>query len=140
MPSTLAYVHLAPGAPPPPLASQAPFYAILVIEEAVTPEWQAQVSAWLVQSGCLYMMAWGNGCSLWDDSVDMANLEAFDFGDIPANKDVMTTWHENEPLSEVFWFAKNSAFHPTVELEKTVILHISRNPDKDSLTLAYHEA
>jgi hypothetical protein len=70
------------------------------------------------------MLAWGVECSSWDDSVDLANLEAYDFGEIPEESDVMTTWHDDEPLREVFWFAKNSAEHPTVGIENTLILHL----------------
>lgn len=139
MPSSPAYVHLVPGAQPPALRPH-PFRAIVVAEQSVAPDWQSEVSAWLVQAGCLYMMAWGTDCSRWDDSVDMANLELFGFADIPDDKFVMTTWHEDEPLSEVFWFAKNTASHPTIELEQVVIVHIAQHPAKDSLLRAYDEA
>ena len=100
-----------------------------MIEESVTPEWQAQVSNWLVQSGCLFMMAWGKECSTWDNSVDFANLETFNFENIPDDKFVYTTWHEDEPLKEVFWFSKHSADHPEIEISSTLVLHIS-NQDK----------
>lgn len=72
-------------------------------------------------------MAWGRECSSWDDSVDFANLEEFSYGEIPDDAFVMTTWHESEPLEEVFWFAKNSAFHPSIELDNTLILHLGEN-------------
>ncbi len=112
----------------------------MVIEEEVSPEWQAMVSTWLVASGCLYMMAWGIGCSSWDDSVDMANLEAFNFGEIPESRFVMTTWHDDEPLSEVFWFAKENANHPAEELQATVLLHISAVPREAELLASYAAA
>ena len=70
------------------------------------------------------MMAWGDECESWDDSVDMANLETFDFGDVPDEEEVMTTWHESEPLEDVFRFAKASAHHPTVKLNNVLILHV----------------
>ena len=34
----------------------------------------------------------------------------------------MTTWHENEPLQENFWFAKEAAHHPTVKLDNILVL------------------
>jgi hypothetical protein len=52
----------------------------------------------------------------------------------------MTTWHEKESLNDVFWFSKNNAFHPTVELQHTVILHISRNNREQELLAAYASA
>ncbi len=83
------------------------------------------------------MMAWGAKCSSWDDSVDMANIEQFDFDNIPEDRFVMTTWHANEHLDEVFWFSKNNAFHPTVKLERTVLLHISENNKESEFLKAY---
>jgi hypothetical protein len=100
-----------------------PFKAVLVIDEEVTPEWQAEVSGWLVGSGCLYMMAWGEKCSEWDSSVDDANLQMFDYGEIPEEKFVMTTWHENSSLQEAFWFCERCAMHPSIDLQ-TYIIHI----------------
>ena len=70
------------------------------------------------------MSAWGIDCGTWDDSVDMANLEAFDFGEIPEDSFVVTTWHEGLSLLETMWFLKFSATHPSVSLNKTVIIHI----------------
>jgi hypothetical protein len=101
-----------------------PFKCVVLISEDVTAEWQQAVSRWLVASGCLYMMAWGVECSSWDDSVDLANLEQFDFGEIPDAEFVMTTWHRDEPLEDVFHFAKFAANHPTVEVENLVVLDI----------------
>jgi len=140
MPDTPAYVHLVPGKPVPALDSPFPFRAVVVVDGQVTQDWQSLVSDWLVQSGCLYMMAWGFNCSSWDESVDLSNLEIFGYGEIPDDQFVMTTWHADEPLSEAFWFAKNTAFHPTIELKQTVIVHISAEPAADKMLEAYDEA
>ena len=140
MPSIPAYVHLVPGSALPLLDAPPPFLAVVVAEQSVPPDWQSQVSDWLLQSGCLYMMAWGQDCSSWDDSVDLANLSAFEFGDIPEDQFVMTTWHADEPLKDVFWFAKNSASHPTVELQGTVLVHVAGSANKQALLRAYDEA
>jgi hypothetical protein len=66
-----------------------PFRAVVVVEEPVSAEWRAVASRWLVDADCLYMMAWGHECSLWDDSVDFANLEVFNFGEVPDRNFVM---------------------------------------------------
>ncbi len=71
------------------------------------------------------MLAWGHECSIWDDAVDRANIDAFDFKPIPPERLVMTTWHANDPMEEVFWFAKNCAEHPTIALSLDVILDIA---------------
>lgn len=121
----LQYLRLSPPTSPATLISKRPFSAVVIIATKVTPEWRHEVSKWLVNEGCLCMMAWGNDCSLWDDSVDVANLEAHNWGNIPVDKSVMTTWHENESLSDVFWSANQSVFHfPDVSLDHLVILDI----------------
>ena len=51
-------------------------------------------------------------------------MEMFDYGDIPEDQFVMTTWHEDETLSEVFDFSKRHACHSTVELNNVLIVHI----------------
>lgn len=137
--SSPVYLHLAPEAVLPDITSLAPFRAVLIIEAVVAPTWQATVSEWLVRSGCLYTMAWGLGCSSWDDSVDMANIEQFEFKEIPEDKFVMTTWHDDEPLSEVFWFCKNSAFHSTIDLSNTLLLHIAARAKEQEMLVAYAE-
>ena len=131
------YIQLRPGEKLPSISHLKPFAAIVLVEEVVDPEWQRVTSTWLVESGCRYMMAWGMECASWDDSVDIANLEQFNFGEIPEDDRVMTTWHADESLSEVFWFAKNSAFHPTVNLDRFALVHISMKGNRDGLVKQY---
>jgi hypothetical protein len=134
------YLHLPAGLEPPPMEGPGPFRAVLVLNQAVTGEWRERLSAWLVRSGCLYMMAWGPDSSAWDDSVDYANLSAADFGDVPDDRFVMTTWHDAEPLSETFWFAGHAAHHPTVDLNRTLIIDISPDAREAGMLAAYAEA
>lgn len=137
----LSYIHLPAGAEPPQLdPAHGPFRAVVVISQTVTDAWRSRVSDWLVASGCLYMMAWGPDCSRWDDAVDWANLEAFDYGDIPDRALVMTTWHENESLAETFWFAGHCAVHSDVELRRTIIVHVAPHDRQGQVLRAYREA
>lgn len=117
-----------------------PFKCVLVSEAPVSQEWQTKVSEWLVNSGCLYMLAWGNNCSSWDDSVDVANLEKFEYKEIPQESFVMTTWHENESLPEVFEFCKKFAMHEVENLENTLLLHISTENKFEVLISEYESA
>lgn len=124
------YIQLQPNASPRTLTrigvKNRPFSAVVIIDTEVTPEWRYDVSKWLIEQGCLCMMAWGKDCSLWDDSVDMAHLEAHNWEDIPDGQSVMTTWHEKEPLSDVFWNANLSNFHPPdSSLDHIIILDIT---------------
>lgn len=125
MSDTVQYQRLAPESLVDVAGPERPFLAMVVIRDEVSPEWQWMVSQWLVAAGCLYMCAWGPGCSTWDDSVDLAMLECFSYGNVPEERSAMTTWHANEPLEEALWFAKHTARHPVVELELAVIIDVS---------------
>jgi hypothetical protein len=114
-----------------------PFRALIVSEAEVTQEWCNSVAEWLVKSGCLYVVAWGTECEKWHDTVDYCLLEEFDYGDIPDDRFIMTTWHADEPLSEAMWFAGQCAYHPDIELANTLVLHVSNQAREADLLGAY---
>jgi hypothetical protein len=124
MQGSISYIHLPNKASPPRLSFDNAFKAVVVVEDDVDADWQRVVSEWLVRSGCRYMMAWGRKCSEWNDSVDYAGIDVFGV-DAPDDDFVMTTWHNDEPLSEVFWFSEHAAAHPTREMPQTIVLHIA---------------
>lgn len=81
----------------------------------------------LVESGCLYFCAWGAESSDWHDAVDLACLERHNFDEVPDDEFVMTTWHDKEPLAQAFWYFKNLAFHASVEIAKSLVVHIGES-------------
>ena len=121
----MEYIHLQKNTTLPKSLGNKPYKCVVVIDEQVSEKRQTEISRWLVDTGCLYMMAWGINCSSWDDSVDLANLEKFNFSEVPEGSFVMTTWHENEPLSAAFEHCKYAAHHHVFELSNTIILHLS---------------
>lgn len=133
------YIHLPPGQAPPALDIQ-PYKLIIVAEANVLDEWRNEVAEWIYGIGSRYVIAWGQSCIEWHDSVDWANLEAFDHGEVPDKDHVMTTWHANEPLSEAFWFAGFCAQHPDVELGETILLHIAERERGEALVAEYRES
>jgi hypothetical protein len=138
--NTVIYHHLRANVAPDFPVIQAPFLGFVVAEEPCSPEWRTAVSKWLVNSGCLYMVAWGAECSLWDDSVDWANIEAFHGKEIPEEHFVMTTWQADEPFSEAMSFAKNSALHGCVSLSRGLLLHISSKPNEAEMLCEFKNA
>lgn len=136
---SLDYLHLIPGQAPPTVEAR-PHRALLVLEKKVNPAWRDLVSDWLVASGCLYMMAWGEECIHWDDSVDEARRIATNYVDLPDDQFILTTWHEHDTLAEAFWFAGHTAYHPTVPLPNLRIIHIAEQPRRDELLASYAEA
>ena len=133
------YLHLLPDEAPPKMTGEA-FRAVIVADVPVGQDWRKRVAEWLVESGCLYVVAWGVECENWHDTVDWASLEAFDHGDIPDDKIVMTTWHADEPLSEALWFSGHCASHPDVELGGTLIVHIANQGREAEMLVAYSES
>jgi len=134
------YLRLAPEAPLPRLDDPSPYKAVVVVEADVAPRWRADVSRWLAETGCRFMMAWGRDCSIWHDSVDEANLEQFGCGEIPSEAFIMTTWHDKEPLSEVFWYAKYAASHSDLDLRNVLFLHIGAANRREEFERLYRDA
>lgn len=86
------------------------------------------------------MMAWGIECTTWDDAVDWANIDNFVDLPIPPERLVITTWHDDEALKDVFWFSKTVANHPDGPLTRTVLLDISADCRRDQMLHAYMNA
>lgn len=135
----LDYLHLLPEQSVPALRVR-PHRAILIAESTASKMWRDEVAAWMVGSGCLYFIAWGIACEEWHDAVDWAVLEAFDFGEIPDERFVMTSWHDKESLPEALWFAGNCASHPDADLTETLIVHVSPNERSADLLKLYHDS
>ena len=135
----LRYLHLTPDSDFPTLEELSPFKAILIIDADVAEMTMWETSRALVAAGCLYASTWGNQCEPWHDAIDDAFLEATNYDDVAPEHAVTTTWHEDEDLSEVFWFAKHRAVHPA-ELRATLILHIADAPRRDELEAAWRDA
>lgn len=115
--------------------SFAPYKCVILIERTVSAAFREAVSRKLVETGCLYAMAWGEDCSLWDDSVDHAVLDRFGYGDIPDAQFVLTTWHENDPIEDVFFFARCVAMlsYADVELSNLLALDIAPSEREDEI-------
>ena len=62
----------------------------------------------LISAGCVYFCAWGPGCEAMHDVVDDVFLERIEYADDRGV--LMTTWHNNEPLTDVVEFALLTAW------------------------------
>jgi hypothetical protein len=131
--NSFKYIRLQSGDALPPIGDLQPFKAIVIIDDEVSEIWQWEACRWLALSGCRYMMAWGRECASWAESTEEAHLEAYDYADVAPENSVVATSHEDEELSEVFWFAKHRASHPAHELKNTVVLHVSTEDKRTGL-------
>lgn len=109
----------------PPFAGE-PFVVVVVNNIAAAPcAVRAGVAERLVAAACRYAVCFGHECSLWDDAIDEANIEAD-----PALSDelfVMTTWHEGELPSEVVHFALNCTDSSKRTFRKYLVLFIGHD-------------
>jgi hypothetical protein len=133
----MKYLQLTPSGKLPDISGLRPYMAVIIIEAIATPTQQAHISQWLVESGCLYMMAWGDNCASWDKSVQLANREAFTTPEIPDTALVITTSHEGELLKDVFWFAKYTATHPCFRLDNALLLHLAATENEQKIGALY---
>jgi len=133
------YLHLSPDAELPELEGLRQFKTILVVETDVLETVMWDVSRWLIASGCLYALAWGKDSEQWREAIEDAALEAVNYEDVPEDRRVLVTAHEDDDLDEVFWFAQHRAAHPG-ELKNTLILHIADTPRRDALEAQYADA
>lgn len=136
----LQYLSLQNNDDLPSIENLKPFKCVVLVSEDVSSEWQATVSKWLVDAGCLYMIAWGVDCSSWDDSVDWANIEAFGYKSIPDEVFVRTSWFESESLEEVLHFSKHAAIALTGRLENVLFLDIGNSGRRAFLRNIYDSA
>jgi hypothetical protein len=133
------YLHLRPEDPLPVLIAS-PYRTVIIADVAVSDDWLSRVAEWIVAIGSLYVVAWGVDCEKWHDGVDWAILELFEFGDIPNDHFVMTTWHSDEPLSEALWYAGHCAIHPDVELSETILLHVTAEAEAIAVLQTYRDS
>lgn len=127
----MEYVQVSDQCELPDISHFAKFKSVLIVEDAVSDARQHNISKWLVDSGCLFMMAWGIDASSWDTSVDLANLAQFENIEIPPEHFVFTTWHDDEALADVFWFSKFCAIHDFHELKPVVVHLCSTNKENE---------
>lgn len=134
------YLQLRPHDTLPDLAHLAPFMAIAVVDDDSDEMWRWDVARWLVAAGCRYLLAWGKECESWHDAFEDAADEAFDYDEVAPEQRVLATWHADEDLDEVFWFARHRASHPALQLANTVILHVAVRGRPDELLEAFADA
>jgi len=133
------YLHLMPASPLPEIETGTSFKAIIIAELPTTAKWRFEVGTWLIKHGCRFTMAWGEDCSAWDDDIDWANLDLWSFEEIPDKHFVMTSWHENETLEEVFHDAPMYT-HPVCDVSRLLLLHVATTENREAILARYASA
>ncbi len=131
------FVRMEPPYKTPVPGFGSPFVAIVVAcDSSITPEQRANLSAQLVAMDCRYMLAWGTDASSWDDSVDIAFISTDPNFDPPDDRHVMTTWHNDETIEDVVWFALMNTNFDAHDFHDYLALMIGANPDIEAEVLA----
>lgn len=134
-----SYLQLRPDTELPELGQSTPSMVILVSEAPCDEMWRWEVARLLAASGCRYLLAWGEDCQAWHDAVDDAVDEATGYEEPSDEQRLISTWHDDEDLDEVFWFARHRASHPA-RLSRTLIVHIAQRGAPDALLAKWHDA
>jgi hypothetical protein len=120
----------------PDIGHLAPFKVVLAIEDTVDRSRQNEVSNWLVEMGCKYVMICGSHCKSWEQSIRQANLDQADIENMGPQEFVMITTHEHERLRNVLWHAKKHARHTHVKINNILTIHIgSQNRSVEYLAM-----
>ncbi len=92
------------------ISSPSEHFACLIAWDApdVSSEEIEQFARRLVEAGVSYVCCWGNDCERIHDIFDEVDLEP-NIGS-PEGQTLMTTWHDDEPLSEAICFLLRTAW------------------------------
>lgn len=126
----MEYVYLKSDSSNLPKIGFDMFRCIIVAESKVSSNWRSLLCSWIIEQGCQYMLACGVDAELWEETFDNAGVVLKSSGKISDKNLVMSISYSDESLLDVIWLAKNASFHPSFELEKTLLFHIS-NDEKD---------
>jgi len=95
----------------PSTVAPLPYAAFVLLFAAdgrgVTDETLREQASQFLKAGARYVCCWGPDCKRVHDAFDLA---ATDLGFNREGAVVMTTWHDQESLKDVVWFAANAAF------------------------------
>lgn len=120
----MQYLQITDISDLPAIGQYAPFRVVLAIEDAVSRERREEISRWLVENGGLYIMACGEDCETWNESIRQANLDRVSLEEMKPEEFVMITTHRQEKLRSVFWHAKKHARHTHVKIQNTLTVHL----------------
>ena len=107
-----------------------PFVALVnAVDTTITNDDRNAISDALVAAGCRYAVCTGIECSLWDDAVDCANIASARNFEPPADRFVMTSWHDEEPIEEVAEFTMKQTNFDGNEFNNYLVLFVGANAE-----------
>ena len=88
-----------------------------------------KVVATLIDSRCRYVVCGGVDCERWHDDADVAfaSLEASSHANVPF---VMTTWHHNESVEDVVFFATYCTSFDDYDFKCLLVLVVGKESER----------
>ncbi len=122
---SMKYICLGNTGELPDLSQYSPFKVLLSVDQPVSAIRQQEISDWLVAMGAMHVTVRGENCTEWKDAIRQANLDSVSLDDMQPEQFVMITIHPYENLRSIFKQISKHARHTHVELNFTVIVHLS---------------
>ena len=110
------------AAPPPALPKKDGLYILILCRGDIDPDWQWEMAKKVAMARPVLAAAWGPGTTTWDDAIDMACIMGDLEGWMPNPPDIMTTWHDGEPLAETVDFLATNPKYDDTPVDKLLIL------------------
>jgi hypothetical protein len=96
-----------------------------------TEEEMDALASQMVDAGCRYAVCGGQNCEAWHDSVDRAKFAVArvkDYSDEELDKHfIMTTWHTDETIKKVVWFAVHCTEYDDIVFRYVMVLVLGGN-------------
>ena len=109
------------------------FKCIVLLSGRLDQAHMDNIINWLLDEGAVYVMAHGQDCEKFHDNVDDAVMALGE-----ESRFVITTWHNEEPVSEVLWSGKHCADHPDFDSNRVVIVDTSSVSRRAEMLLLYN--
>ena len=132
----ISYLALAEHDDLSKIRQSGPFKCAILLAGHLSPDWRDALIEKLLDAGCVYAMVYGPECEKFHDRIDEIAAEKI-WAD---ERVIMTTWHGNETLSELFHFAKFAANHPDIDTEEVLIADIGVPSREMPITTAFRQA
>lgn len=121
----------------PPYRFESPFggkgYVLLLHSDDpnIQPHVQSAFADQIVATGCRYACCSGVTCSSWHDAIDLSFVGTGSSNQRLEERFVMTTWHEQERLGDVVWFALNNTSFGDFVAERLLIVLLSPDTGRE---------
>ena len=122
---SMKYIWLNEAGDLPDISQHSPFKVLLSVDMLVGRKCRQEISSWLVNMGAMHVTIRGEECFEWKNSIRQANLDRVSLEDMRPEQFVMITTHPHENLRSVFKQISKHARHTHVELDFTIIVHLS---------------